>query len=129
MPSFSNKSTERLNTCDYRLQKLFNAVIQITDCTILEGYRPPERQLQLFNEGKSKVKVGKHNASPSMAVDVAPWPIPEDWDKRPFDHFAGVARAVAHEMGISIRWGGDWDGDWNLFDQKFNDLVHFEIRG
>jgi len=51
----------------------------------------------------------------------------EDWDKRPFDHFAGVVRAVAYEMDISIRWGGDWDGDWNLFDQTFNDLVHFEV--
>jgi peptidoglycan LD-endopeptidase CwlK len=30
-------------------------------------------------------------------------------------------------MGIEIRWGGDWDGDGDLSDHKFNDLPHFEL--
>ena len=29
-------------------------------------------------------------------------------------------------MGIKIRWGGDWDSDTQVNDNKFDDLVHFE---
>ena len=36
-----------------------------------------------------------------------------------------MGRAV--ELGIRLRWGGDWDGDNELRDQTFNDLVHFEV--
>jgi len=34
---------------------------------------------------------------------------------------------VASQMGIKIRWGGDWDSDGSVCDNKFNDLVHFEL--
>jgi len=30
-------------------------------------------------------------------------------------------------MGIRLRWGGDWDGDTELDDNKFDDLPHFEL--
>ena len=33
----------------------------------------------------------------------------------------------AKSMGIDIRWGGDWDRDTEVRDNKFDDLVHFEI--
>ena len=36
---------------------------------------------------------------------------------------------VAKSMGITLRWGGDWDMDTQVKDNKFDDLVHFEIRG
>jgi len=75
MPSFSQKSLGKLDTCDIKLQRLFKEVIKITDCTIIEGHRTRERQAILFNDGKSKVRTGKHNESPSQAVDVALWPI------------------------------------------------------
>jgi hypothetical protein len=28
---------------------------------------------------------------------------------------------------VRVRWGGDWDGDFETKDNKFDDLVHFEI--
>jgi peptidoglycan L-alanyl-D-glutamate endopeptidase CwlK len=60
------------------------------------------------------------------AVDLAPYPI--DWkNTKRFYHFAGIVLGVATEMGIRIRWGGDWDMDDDLDDQSFMDLVHFEI--
>jgi len=31
-------------------------------------------------------------------------------------------------MGLKIRWGGDWDMDTQTKDNKFDDLVHFELR-
>lgn len=103
-------------------------VVYSFDCTVLEGYRSPKRQHQLFMEGKSKVDAGesKHNASPSLAVDVAPCPI--DWnDKERFYLFAGYVLGRADALGIKIRWGGDWDQDTLVDDQTFNDLVHFEL--
>lgn len=129
MPSFGTTSRERLDTCHDDLSRLFERVVQIVDCKILEGHRNQLRQQQMFDEGKSKVvwPYSKHNQSPSMAVDVAPWPIPTGWHPHGFIHLAGVVRGIAAEMGIKIRWGGDWDGDFNLMDQTFNDLVHFEL--
>ena len=76
MPSFSDKSLSKLGTCDPRLQRVFHDVIRHFDCTILEGHRDKERQNQMVEEGKSKVRWpnGKHNTVPSSAVDVTPYP-------------------------------------------------------
>ena len=41
--------------------------------------------------------------------------------------FAGFVLGVAHEMGIPIRWGGDWNGNWDTADNNFDDFWHFEI--
>lgn len=31
-------------------------------------------------------------------------------------------------MGVTLRWGGDWDSDTEVNDNSFDDLVHFEIK-
>ena len=46
-----------------------------------------------------------------------------------FYYFGGFVLGTAQEMGVGIRWGGDWDGDRVITDQGFDDLVHFERRG
>ena len=128
MPSFGERSKKNLATCDHRLQQILNDVIHTYDFTVLEGYRSDERQEELFHEGKSKLRAGKskHNINPSIAVDVAPYPI--DWsDAKRFYLLAGFIFQAAKERGVEIRWGGDWDGDWDHKDQSFNDLPHFEI--
>ena len=82
-----------------------------------------------FDEGRSKVKYpnGRHNAKPSKAGDVCPYPV--DWDDLArFRYFAGFVLGVASQMGINIRWGGDWDSDTFTKDNKFNDLPHFELK-
>ena len=129
MPKFSKKSNAKLNTCDKRLIELFNKVVKKFDCTIIEGHRSKDRQNKLFDEGKSKLQYpnGKHNATPSMAVDVAPYPI--DWnDRERFTYFAGYVLGIAYQMGLKIRWGGDWDMDTQVKDNNFDDLPHFEIK-
>ena len=129
MPKFSKKSLSKLETCDKRLQDLFLRVVKKFDCTILEGHRSKDRQNKLFNEGKSKLKYpkGKHNSLPSKAVDVAPYPI--DWnDRERFTYFAGYVLGIAYQMGLKIRWGGDWDMDTQVKDNNFDDLPHFEIK-
>lgn len=44
-----------------------------------------------------------------------------------FARMAGVIEACAAIRGHRVRWGGDWDGDYNLIDQKFHDLPHVEL--
>ena len=128
MPKFGKRSKERLVTCENRLQDVFNEVIKIVDCSILEGHRSKDRQNKLYEEGKTKVRYpnGRHNASPSNAVDVAPYPI--DWDDRERFHlFAGFVLGVANRMGITLRWGGDWNMNFEVDDNKFDDFPHFEL--
>lgn len=128
MPKFSSKSMDQLATCHPKLQMLFNKVIEQYDCTVLEGFRTGKRQDELYRNGMTKVKYpnSKHNQQPSLAVDVAPYPI--NWsDREKFYHFGGYVKGVASQMNIKIRWGGDWDGDNDLKDQTFTDLPHFEL--
>lgn len=131
MPRFSRRSEGRLLTCDPRLQNLFEAVVERFDCAVICGRRDREDQEEAFRTGHSKARYGKspHNAEPlSLAVDVAPWPI--DWNDRDrFLYFGGYVLGVADLLAIPVRWGGDWDGDHQLSDQTFDDLVHFEIDG
>ena len=130
MPRFGSRSINRLKTCDQKLQELFYEVVKHFDCSIIEGNRGEERQNKAYADGKSKVKYpnGKHNKFPSVAVDVAPYPI--DWsDRDRFHYFGGFVLGVAKQMGMNIRWGGDWNQDTETKDNKFDDLVHFEIKG
>ena len=129
MPKFGRSSKKRLASCDERLQKVFNEVIKYVDCSVLEGHRGEERQNALFEEGKTQVKFpkGRHNSSPSNAVDVTPYPV--DWEDRERQTlFAGFVLGVAKLMGVTLRWGGDWDMDFHVMDNRFDDFPHFEIR-
>ena len=128
MPKFGKSSLKRLATCDKRLQRVFNEVIKYIDCSVLEGHRGEERQNKLCEEGKSKVRFpdGRHNAMPSRAVDVTPYPV--DWNDRERQTlFAGFVLGLARGMGYTLRWGGDWDFDWEVNDNKFDDFPHFEV--
>lgn len=131
MPHFSERSASRLATCDPRLASLMLRVVEITDCTVLVGHRNQADQNEAYEAKRSKLQWpdSKHNGLPSKAVDIAPYPIPKDWNPKPFIYLAGVVKAEAHHMGLNIRWGGDWDQDDDLLDNKFNDYVHFEILG
>ena len=129
MPRFGKRSRSRLSTCDDRLQDLFKEVVKHFDCSVIQGHRGKADQNKAFDEGRSKLRYpdGNHNATPSKAVDVAPYPI--DWsDRDRFHYFSGFVLGIASQMGLKIRWGGDWDRDTQVKDNKFDDLPHFEIR-
>ena len=129
MPYFGTKSKKALATCHPKLQEVFNEVIKKVDCSVLEGHRNKAKQNKAYEEGRSKLKYpnGNHNAVPSMAVDVVPYPI--DWnDRERFHLFAGFVIGVARGMGIKLRWGGDWNMNWFVSDNNFDDLPHFELR-
>ena len=129
MPKFGKRSRTNLKTAHDDLQRLFKEVVKYFDCTVICGHRDESSQNKAFHEGFSKVKFpnGRHNAMPSQAVDVCPYPV--DWkDLDRFRYFAGFVLGVASQMGIKVRWGGVWDMDTFTKDNKFNDLPHFEIK-
>lgn len=134
MPNFGTSSANRLNECDQRLQNIMNEVIKYYDCTIITGHRDEQTQEALFATKKSKVRWpnSKHNSLPSMAVDVAPWPIPKEWGKEwkervKFYELKAIIFYVAAQQGVKVRYGGDWDSDYDYSDNTFDDLLHFEI--
>lgn len=133
MPRFGSNSRRNLATVSKDLQRLFNEVIKYYDCSIICGHRGEEDQNRAFSEGRSKLRYpySKHNKYPSDAVDVVPWfrsPPNIRWgDKAKFYHFAGYVQGVADQMGIDVKFGGNWDMDDELHDQVFYDLSHFEL--
>lgn len=142
MPHFGRASMHHLRTVSEPLRRLFEKVVETYDCSITQGHRGETAQDHAVKMGRSKVSWpnGRHNRYPSEAVDVAPYPIDYGGPLIQngqlvkanlnallrFYHFAGYVQGVAKQMGVPIRWGGDWDRDLDLFDQTFMDLVHFE---
>lgn len=130
-------SRKNLATCEAELREVIQAVAEYYPLTVIVGFRNKEAQDQAFMEGKSKLRWpnSKHNTTPSKAVDVAPlrWdPIAKktyiDWsDTLGFANLAGYILNEARHQGVRLRWGGDWDSDTEIKDERFLDLVHFEL--
>ena len=118
MYKFSQRSLDNLKNVDERLVRICNELIKRVDFTVIEGFRSPERQKELYDKGFSKIdgisKKGKHNYSPSLAIDIIPYKKghnPFDGSKESdimFDNLAKEFKQVAKELGINITWGGDW---------------------
>ena len=134
MYSYSLKSSKNLGTCHIDLQTIFYQIIKTFDCTIVQGTRGKKEQNELFKKEKTKVQYpnSKHNKKPSMAVDAVPYPI--DWkDTNRMKYFAGhvvgIAAILYHQGKIThlVRWGGDWNKNTELKDNKFQDFPHFEL--
>lgn len=93
---------------------------------ITECYRSPERQNELYAQGRSKpgpivtYKRGgqsNHNLRPTPALDVA-FLLADgsvSWSGLLLSKFARLVKAADGR----VRWGGDW--------LRFKDLSHFEV--
>lgn len=128
MPTFSDLSARRLATCDERLQKLLREAIKQVDFTVLCGHRTREEQEDAFRTGGSTRQWpnSKHNLTPSMAVDIAPFPV--DWnDTARFARLYGYIERIAEEQGAHIKWGADWNSNWRTKDERLIDMPHIEI--
>ncbi len=134
MPKFSQESFSKLSTCHPDLQVLFYEVIKTFDCMVLEGHRNEFDQNLAFSEKRSTLQWpnGKHNSSPSIAVDVTPYPVDFLNTKRIY-WFAGYVMGIAQKlkdegrMHYAVRFGGDWNRDESIDDESFKDLQHFEL--
>lgn len=153
---FSDRSKKFLKECDERFEGPLNDVLQMIDCSIIEGHRDQKKQDSLFPKfTKVAWPQSKHNKWPSQAIHVVPYlPLPigaltgnkkqinviaaqygityeqaEDVMRDSFSFLAGAVIAASRTHGLKVRWGGDWDRDGELFDNKFDDLAHYEIDG
>ena len=138
---FSRRSLERLSTCHVDLQLIAQEALCASqvDFSIVEGHRSVERQQLLYQAGKSKIdgltKRGKHNHSPSLALDICAIVHGKaSWRECYLSYLGGVFTATAarllKERNIEhcLRWGGNWDSDGEIItDQSFMDLPHFEL--
>lgn len=128
MPSFSSRSEAQLATCDERLVHIARHAIKIIDFIVLEGHRDQEGQMRAIMKGTTQLPwpKSKHNRMPSIAMDIAPWPI--SWlDTERFVFLQGVVFACASQLGIPVRFGIDWDMDREMKDEKFRDFPHVEL--
>ncbi len=111
--------------------------ISTQDFSVLEGVRTPERQLELYAQGRTKpgdivtwTKVSNHFRNTltgyGHAVDLGPHPL--NWnDVSAFDAMAAAMFAAAESLNIKIRWGADWDSDGKPREKGESDSPHFEL--
>lgn len=121
MFKLSQMSKERLETCDERLITIVSDVLKVMDITVLCGHRRKEEQEKAFKEGKSRAHFGQsyHNATPSLAVDIAPYPV--NWDvKDPrWNIMCDLVLYIAGRYGIKVKLGRDFT--------NLKDYPHIEI--
>jgi len=128
MPQFSEKSKRILATCHPKLIAVCNTAIMKFDFSVISGHRVEQEQNTAFRLGNSHLTFphSKHNKTPSMAVDLAPYKI--DWeDTGRFKLLAGYILGLAVALEIRLRWGGAWAEDFNMENQRLVDLPHFEL--
>lgn len=129
MPRFSFKSKQFLATCHPDIQRVMEEAIKEFDFMVLCGHRTVAEQQRLYAQGRTtpgkkvtnidgvRVK-GRHNYKPSLAIDIAPYPL--DWqDTARFRALGEHIEKVAKRLGVPLTWGGRW--------RKFIDLPHFEL--
>ncbi len=134
---YGQKSESKIVTCTSNLQLVACRGLELTpyDITIIHGWRGQEIQDALFESGASDNKwpLSKHNTTEngqalSEAFDFGPWVdgrIP--WgETHIFAVIAGCFFAAASELGVLLRWGGDWDADGNTKEHKLQDWGHME---
>ena len=129
----SQRSLQRLEGVDPRLVSVVKKAIQITtqDFAVLEGLRTPERQAELYAQGRTAPGpvVTWTMDSPHLhgrAVDLVPYPV--DWDDlSKFDAIAKAMFTAADEVGVKLRWGADWDMDGKPREKGESDSPHFEL--
>jgi peptidoglycan L-alanyl-D-glutamate endopeptidase CwlK len=125
---FGTSSLKRLWTCHTSLQTLMNKAIKKPpfDFCIVCGHRGRREQKSCVSRGTSGLKYpqSKHNKKPSLAVDIAPYPIV--WENEgQFIQLGKYVKKIAETMGIDVVWGGDWSQEKNGTNR---DLPHFELK-
>ena len=130
--NFGAKSEQNYGTLTWNLRKVADKGLGygIMDFSIDCGFRTKAEQDRVFRLKRSKVQWpnSRHNHLPSKAMDLVPYVRGKSsWNKLHCCVLAGLILAAAAELGVKLRWGGNWDMDSEpITDQDFQDLVHFE---
>ena len=132
--AWGRRSLSRLEQCHPLLQTLMHRVIRRDDLpfdlTILCGHRSQAEQDAAYKAGTSKLKWprSKHNKTPSLAVDVAPFVGGQiSWDWKHYNELAPLVKSEWGKLkseglvpdGEDLTWGGDW--------RSFPDGPHFQL--
>lgn len=144
------RSLANLKGVDERLVRVVKRAIEITsvDFTVIEGVRTREQCMVNYGKGRTAAECAAKNvpasyAKPSVAkvtwlnnpfaskhvtghaVDLLP---STGWNNlTSFDVVAKAMLTAAKELGISIRWGADWDKDGKPREKGETDSPHFEL--
>ena len=122
------RSIDNLGTCDTRLIRIAYILADMFNFSVIWGHRNEEDQGTAFSKGMSEKQWPHsfHNSYPSKAFDIVPWP--EGYqDRELLCYQAGLVLGIAKSRAIPIRWGGDWNRNGRIRDERFQDLAHFEI--
>lgn len=114
------RSRQNLQGVHPDLVKVVERAIQITkqDFTVIEGMRTRQRQAQLVKSGASKTMNSRHLTG--HAVDITPWVNGSiSWDWKFYNEVREAMFQAAHELGIEIEWGGNWE--------SFRDGPHWQL--
>ena len=145
-----SNSKKEIATLHHDLQIIVTGLIEIYDHSVGQGARTVDEQIANIRRRVSKTLDSRHiprdedgrydPTKPCIAVDLLPYqrgvnPWPQDDDspkiraklKGRFYFMQGIVRQIAHQEGIEIRQGQDWDRDNDFLDQSFDDLPHLEL--
>lgn len=138
------RSRKNLEGVHPKLIDVVERAIELTtvDFFVNEGVRSPERQKELYAQGRTKPgpKVtwtlnSNHFKNPRTgfghAVDIYPFPYDPDHKDiaKQQRAVAAIMFKAAGELDIPIRWGADWDMDGNYGERGEGDSPHFELWG
>ena len=132
MRTWSAKSLAVGETLDARLQIMVDELLTYMDVSLIWGHRNEEQQNELYPVHSSKRwPDSKHNSLPSLAVDIQPYPYPDNENdlRAALGYMAGLCWLIAERNGFDIRWGGDWNRNGDVTDNGFDDLFHLEVYG
>jgi peptidoglycan L-alanyl-D-glutamate endopeptidase CwlK len=128
--TFSKRSLGNLRGVHPALAHVTARALQLTriDFTVVEGKRSRARQQYLVNTGKSMTMNSAHLTG--CAVDCYPIVNGQIEVRRipPFIELSKAFLKASDELGIPIRWGGDWNRNGDYRDERFLDCPHFELE-
>ena len=117
----SRRSLDRMAGVHPKLVEVVKLAITRSplDFSITEGLRTIERQRELVKAGKSKTMNSRHLKGEAVDICIL-IDGKANWDLRNYRLVADTFKACAHELGVAVTWGGDW--------QSFVDGPHFQIE-
>lgn len=120
---FSKRSLANLEGVHPDLRKVCDRAIELCqsvkiDFIVTDGCRTIEEQRVFVATGKSKTMRSRHLGG--MAIDyVALVDGRVTYDVGYMEEIADLFKAAADELGVPIKWGGDWT--------SFKDTPHIEL--
>lgn len=89
--------------------------------------RSHAEQREAFARGKSNAQPGQSPHQYGLAFDLIHGVKAYELTDRQWLLVKHIVFEVAQSCGVKLRWGGDWDGDGDIYDNKLFDPAHFEI--